>query len=125
LGVSAGVLVLAVLVGGLAAGGVGALGAGLGVLLVSASYTASTLAIAWADSVTPRLVLPVGLGMYITKFTLLGAMLIAVNDADWSGRIPLAWGIVGGVIAWTAAQIWWTLHRAHPYVDDSTTENEG
>jgi hypothetical protein len=113
------VLLLATGVGALAGGGTGALGVAAGVTLVAASYTASTVAIAWADSIAPRMVLGVGVGMYITKFTLFGMMLLAVNDAGWPGRIPMAWGIVVGVVAWTGAQIWWTLHHAHPYVNVS------
>ena len=116
LGFSGVVLVLATGVGFAVRGGVGALGVAAGVLLVAASYTASTLAIAWADTVNPRMVLPVGMGMYITKFSLLGLLLVAVNNAEWVGRIPMAMGIVVGILAWTASQIWWTVHHSHPYV---------
>jgi hypothetical protein len=116
LGLSAVVLVLASAVGFVARGGVGALGVAAGVAIVAASYTASTLAIAWADTINPRMVLPVGMGMYVTKFSLLGLLLVAVNNAEWAGRIPMAMGIVLGVVAWTASQIWWMVHHAHPYV---------
>ncbi len=80
LGFSGVVLVLATVVGFAVRGGVGALGVAAGVVLVAASYTASTLAIAWADTVNPRMVLPVGMGMYITKFSLLGLLLVAVEQ---------------------------------------------
>jgi hypothetical protein len=114
LGVSGIVLVLATVVGAIVGGGVGALGAAAGVLLVVASYTVTTLAIAWADRITPHMVFAVGVGVYITKFTLLAFVLIAVNNAQWSGRTALAIGIVVGVIAWTTAQIWWTTHQPQP-----------
>jgi hypothetical protein len=116
LGLSVVVLVLASAVGFAVRGGVGALGVAGGVAIVAASYTASTLAIAWADTINPRMVLPVGMAMYITKFSLLGLLLVAVNNAEWAGRIPMAMGIVVGVVAWTASQIWWTVHHSHPYV---------
>ena len=103
-------------VAGLVSGAHGALGFAAGVFLVAASYTASTLAIAWADSINPQLVFPVGMAMYVTKFSLLGAMLIFVGATDWAGKIPMAMGIVVGVVAWTATQIWWTVKAAHPYV---------
>ena len=108
--------VVAALVGYFFKGGPGAVGAAIGVALVAASYTASTLAIAWADTVNSQLVFPVGMGMYVTKFSLLGVMLIAVGESSWSGKIPLAMGIVAGVLAWTGHQIWYTTHHAHPYV---------
>jgi hypothetical protein len=107
---------LAAAVGFLVADGPGALGAAVGVALVAASYTASTLAIAWADTVNPRLVFPVGMGMYVTKFSLLGLMLVAIGATDWGGKIPMAIGIIVGIVAWTGGQIWWTVHHAHPYV---------
>jgi len=116
LGLSAVVLVLASAVGFAVRGGVGALGVAAGVALVAGSYTASTLAIAWADTINPRMVLPVGMAMYITKFSLLGLLLVAVNNAEWAGRIPMAMGIVVGVVAWTSSQIWWTVHHSHLYV---------
>ena len=111
-----GLTVVAAVVGYFFKGGAGAAGAAIGVALVAASYTASTLAIAWADTVNSQLVFPVGMGMYVTKFSLLGVMLIAVGESDWAGKIPMAMGIVAGVIGWTGSQIWWTVHHAHPYV---------
>jgi hypothetical protein len=98
------------------AGYVGAAGFAAGVLLVTGSYTASTLAIAWADWVNPRMVLAVGMAMYITKFSLFGALLIFVGGTEWAGTVPMAMGIVAAVVAWTGIQIWWTVKTEHPYV---------
>ncbi|HEX6869833.1 MAG TPA: hypothetical protein VF163_01935 [Micromonosporaceae bacterium] len=109
-------LVVAMAAGWLGNGPLGAVGAGLGVALVAVSYIISTLVIAWADSINPRLVFPAGMGMYLTKFSLLGVMMIAVGGTDWPGRIPMAMGIVAAVVAWTGTQIWWTVHHEHPYV---------
>jgi hypothetical protein len=117
LAVAGGLLVASALVGFLVGGPVAAVGAGAGVLLVTLSYTASTLAIAWADSVNPRMVLAVGMAMYITKFSLLGAVLIFVSGTDWAGQIPMALGIVAGIVTWIGIQIWWTVRHEHPYVD--------
>jgi hypothetical protein len=116
---SAAVLVLATAIAYVTGGAVAAIGVAAGVALVAASYTASTLAIAWADTVNPRLVFPVGMGMYVTKFSLFGVMLIAIGATDWAGKIAMAMGIIIGVLAWTGAQIWWTTHHAHPYVSAS------
>ena len=115
--VSAVLALLGAVVGWVVAGPTGALGVAAGVALVAASYTATTLAIAWADTVNPRMVLPVGMAMYFTKFSLLGALLIFVGATTWAGKIPMAMGIVAGIIVWTAAQIWWTRRHEHPYVD--------
>ena len=115
LAVSAILTGLAALVGGLVSGTDGALGAAAGVALVVASYTFSTVAMAWADTVNPRLVLPVGLGAYVTKFSLFGLMFVAILDRDWPGTTPMAWGIVAGVLGWTTAQIWWVYRSGIPH----------
>jgi len=107
--VSAAVFIAGALIGLLAAGWVGAAGVAVGVGLVVFSYVASTLAIAWADSINPRMVFGVGVGMYVLKFSFFGGVLILIEDAAWAGMIPMAMGIVAGVIAWTAVQIWWTV----------------
>jgi hypothetical protein len=112
------VLVVGGLIGLLAAGPVGLVGVVAGVGLAIVSYVASTLAIAWADSVNSRMVLPVGMAMYITKFSIFGGLLIAINDAGWAGAIPMAMGIVAGVITWTAIQIWWTTSFMRTLPDD-------
>jgi hypothetical protein len=116
-GVAAVLAVLGAIVSAAFGGGLdGAVGFVAGVALVAASYTASTLAIAWADSINPRMVFPVGMAMYLTKFTLLGAFLISVGATEWVGKIPMAIGILVGVVGWTATQIWWTVKTTHPYV---------
>ena len=120
-GVTGIVLVVATVVGGLVDGPVAALGVAAGVAVVAASYLASTLVIAWADSVAPRMVFGVGVGMYVMKYSLLGVMLIAVNDAGWAGRIAMAWGVAAGVVAWTASHIWWMTRNAYPYVGYAET----
>jgi hypothetical protein len=110
---------MATLIGAAAKGAPGAVGAAAGVLVVAGSYTATTLAVAWADSVNPRLVLSVGIAMYITKFSLLGAMLIIVGGSEWTGKLPMAGGIVAGIVVWTTAHVWWTLRHSFPYAKAS------
>jgi hypothetical protein len=117
LAVAGALLVVSVVIGLGVGGPVAAAGAAAGVLLVTLSYTASTLAIAWADSINPRMVLAVGMAMYITKFSLLGALLIFISSTDWAGQIPMALGIVAGIVTWIGIQIWWTVRHEHPYVD--------
>ncbi|MEV4760600.1 hypothetical protein AB0J86_36615 [Micromonospora sp. NPDC049559] len=112
LGVSGVALVVAAVLGGLLAGGVGAVGAPIGVAIVTLSYTLSTLVIAWADSVNPQLVLAVGLAAYATKFTLLGVIMSVVASSGWAGLVPLCLGVAAGVVLWTGTHIWWisTVH---------------
>lgn len=112
LGASGVLLVLAVAVGWLVAGGAGAAGAAGGVALVAGSYLVSGAAVAWADSVTPRLVLPVGLATYIGKVLLLGLVLLLIVRSGWDGTAAIGVAIIPAVLVWTGAQLWWTVRSA-------------
>jgi hypothetical protein len=106
LAASAAMALVAAAVGFWLAGAAGA-AAAVGVAVATLSFTASTLVIAYADRLDPRLVLPFGLGMYIAKITLIGGLALAVAQSGWPGFLPMMWGIAAGVLAWGAAQIWW------------------
>jgi hypothetical protein len=88
-----------------------ALGAAAGVLITAVSYTMSTLVIAWADTVRPALVMPLGMATYVVKYTLLGVILAFSVTSDWAGTSALGWGVVAGVLVWTAVQVWWVHSR--------------
>ena len=105
--VSFAVLLCAALAGFLAGGATAALGAAAGVLLVTMSFTMSTLVIAWADTVRPALLMPLGLLTYTVKYALFGVIMIMVIRSGWPGMPALGWGVVAGVIGWTGVQAWW------------------
>ena len=108
--------VLATIVGGIAAGVTGALGAAAGVALTTATYVGSSFIIAWVDEHRRDLLLIAGLSTYALKLVILVAILLAA--AGWSGIVPMALGIVAEVFAWTVSQAWWTWHAKILYVDD-------
>jgi hypothetical protein len=112
LAASAVVLIVVATVGWALGGGVAAAGAAAGVTLVALGAVASTLVVAWADSVATSLVMPFGLMSYVVKITLVGAIMMLVAASGWAGLIPMAWGIVAGVVGWTGAHISWVA-RAH------------
>ena len=105
--VSLALLLCAASAGFLAGGPAQALGGAIGVLIVTISFTMSTLVIAWADTVRPALLMPLGLLTYVVKYSLLGVVLAYGVSGDWAGKAALGWGIVAGVVVWTAVQIWW------------------
>ncbi|WP_306203697.1 hypothetical protein [Actinoplanes sp. RD1] len=100
-------LMCAASVGFLVSGPDAALGAAAGVLIVTVSYTMSTLVLAWADTVRPALLMPLGMVTYVVKYSLLGVILAFVVSSEWAGRTSLGLGVVAGVTGWTAVQIWW------------------
>jgi sugar phosphate permease len=95
----------------------GAGGFAAGVALVAVSYVLSSLAVAWADRVNPRLVLPVGLVTYAMKFLLLGLLMAVVNATGWLGLPPMGIAIVAAALTWSAAQACWTWRAKLPYVE--------
>jgi ATP synthase protein I len=109
-------LVVGVLVGYLIWGGVGAAGAAAGIGVVAASYLFSTIAIAWADSIHPRMVLSVGLTAYAVKFTVIGFVMVALEAANWAGLPAMGFGVIAGVVVWTGAQIWWVRRNNIPHM---------
>ncbi|MET7865698.1 hypothetical protein [Micromonospora taraxaci] len=114
---SAALAVVAAVVGAVTGGATAAVGAAAGVGVTILSYTLTTVVLARADQVNPQLLLPLGVGLYVLKFSLLGGVLVAVASTGWAGLIPLCLGIAAGVAVWTAVHIWWltTVHarRAH------------
>ena len=110
--VSFALLMCAASVGFLTGGGTAAVGAAAGIAMVVVSFTMSTLVIAWADTVRPALLMPLGLLTYVIKYSLLGVIMVLVIDSGWPGRVALGWGVVAGVLGWTAVQIWWVARLA-------------
>lgn len=104
-------LTFAASAGFLTGGAPAALGAATGVLIVTVSYSMSTLVIAWADTVRPALLMPLGLLTYVLKYTVLGVILAFGVSSDWSGKTALGLGIVAGVMVWTGVQAWWMYRR--------------
>ena len=109
---SVALMICAASVGFFAGGAQSAVGAAAGVGIVTVSYTMSTLVLAWADTVRPALLMPLGLLTYVVKYTLLGVILAAVVSSQWPGRAALGWGVVAGVLGWTAVQIWWVARTS-------------
>jgi hypothetical protein len=114
---SAVLLVLGAPVAWLAAGGAAAGGVLAGVALVAASYTVSSVIIAWADSIEPRLIMPVGLMTYVVKFAAIGVVMWTIASTGWSGLPAMGIAIIVTALGWTIAQAVWTWRARIPYVD--------
>jgi hypothetical protein len=109
---SVALMICAASVGFFVGGAPAALGAAAGVAVVTVSFTMSTLVLAWADTVRPALVMPLGLLTYVVKYSLLGVIMMFVISSDWPGRLAMGWGIVAGVLGWTAVQVWWVYRTS-------------
>jgi hypothetical protein len=105
------------LVGLLIWGLAGLAGMVFGVGLTVASFAGSSLVIAWADMVNPRLVLPVGMLTYVVKFTILGIAAMVLAATGWDGLTAFGIGIAAGTIGWAVGQAVWTWRAKIAYVD--------
>jgi len=117
LAASAVLLALGLILGALIDGAAGAGGAAAGVVLVAASYVISSVALAWADLVNPRLVMPVGLGTYVTKFMLIGLVMAAIAATGWAGLPAMGVAVIVSALGWTVAQAAWVWRARIPYVE--------
>jgi hypothetical protein len=114
---SAVLLLVGVVAGAVFDGAAAAAGAAAGVALVAASFAGSSVVLAWADSVNPRLILPVGLMTYVLKFTVIGIGCYALALAGWAGLPAFGIAVMVATVGWATAQAWWTWHAKIPYVD--------
>jgi hypothetical protein len=89
-----------------------ALGAAVGVLIVTIGYSMSTLAVAWADAINPALVMPIGMTAYVIKYLLIAFIMLVVAGNSWAGGVPMAWGIAAGAVVLTGVQVWWVSRLA-------------
>ncbi|MEV6813243.1 hypothetical protein [Micromonospora sp. NPDC051296] len=101
-------------------GPTGAAGVAAGIALVIVSYLISSLSVAWADAVHPKLIMSVGLLTYVTKIVFLGVALAAVAATGWSGLPDMGVSIIAAVVVWTGAHLTWALRSPLPTVDRSS-----
>lgn len=95
--------VVGVPLGWVARGPAGALWVAIGLLIVAAFFTVSTLAVAWAGRRSDSLTLPVALATYVGKILILGAIMLAVRGRTWLEPEALGWAVFAGTVGWTVA----------------------
>lgn len=91
-----------------------------GIALVVVSYLVSGLSVAWADAVSPQLIMSVGLVTYVTKIVVLGVVMAGVAATGWAGLPDLGVAIIVAVVVWTAAHLTWALRAPLPTVGPSS-----
>lgn len=100
--------VAAAVVGFVFRGGVGALGAAAGVVLISALFVLSTYVITWVDAVNRPMLLAAAIAVYGFKLLALFVVLNALSG--WAGIKPMALGVVAGGLGWVCGYTWWVWH---------------
>ncbi|MFF0244789.1 hypothetical protein [Streptosporangium sandarakinum] len=111
---------VAVVVAALLAGGQGALGAGVGVLVVAAFFTISLVAVAYAARISPTMMMAAAMGSYFVKILILAVLLEVFSDSTvWNPR-AFALTVIACTICWTIGEAHGFLRLRMLYVDPDT-----
>ncbi len=113
--------VAAVVVAQLTAGGGGALGAVIGVLLVAVFFSISVVAVSYAARVSPQMMAIAAMVSYLVKVIVIMAMLVTFGDTTlWNPQV-FAWSVVVCTIVWTAFEVRAFIKTKMLYVDPEAT----
>jgi ATP synthase protein I len=114
----------AIVVGALVAGGKGALGALLGVLLVAVFFTASMVIVGWVSRVRPSALMPTAVGTFLAKILLLLGLIAALNGTTAFNTKVFGFTAIACVLVWTGGQVA-SLARRMPYVEPAPSVDPG
>jgi hypothetical protein len=93
-----------------------ALGVLLGAVIVTAFFSISGVAVAWAGRIDDTFTLPAALGAFFVKAVVLFGLLNALPEHGWLTRLTLAWTVVIGALLWSGVQLRWVWTRQLYYV---------
>jgi ATP synthase protein I len=99
-----------------AAGSKGLLGAGFGLALAVAFFSATLLAVGAAGRVQPELMLPAAVVTFAFKMTVIGLLLFLLRDTTAFDRSAFALALVAGTVVYLAAEIRIAMRARVPYV---------
>src|SRR5262245_39208999 len=112
---------VAVLVAAFVDGGKGALGAGIGVVVVVLFFTLGLMAVAYAGRISPTVMMAAAMASYFVKLLLLIVLLNSFADtATWSPR-AFAWTTIACTVCWTIAEARGFMKLRMLYVEPGTT----
>lgn len=107
---------VALVIGTLVAGGRGALGALLGVVVVAVFYLISMVVVGWVSRARPAALMPVAVGTFLVKIVLLLGLIAALHGTTVFNTKVFGFTAIGCVLVWSAGQVS-ALARRIPYVE--------
>ncbi|MBP2705197.1 hypothetical protein JOL79_15380 [Microbispora sp. RL4-1S] len=96
---------VAVVVAAFAIGAKGALGAGIGLVLVAAFFTVGLAVVSWAGRVSPMAMMAAAVVGYVVKVLALMLLMIAIDGVSAFDTKSLALTVVACTLAWTAGEM--------------------
>ena len=97
-------------------GAKGVLGAGFGLALAIAFFSATLLAVGAAGRVQPELMLPAAVLTFAVKMTVIGLLLFLLRDTTAFDKEAFALALVAGTVIYLAAEIRFAVRARIPYV---------
>lgn len=107
---------VALVIGALVAGGRGALGALLAVVVVALFFAASVVIVGWVSRVKPAALMPAAVGTFLAKILLLLVLIAALNGTTAFNTKVFGFTAIACVLVWTGGQVA-ALARRMPYVE--------
>jgi ATP synthase protein I len=104
-------------VAALVAGGKGALGAGIGLLVVSVFFTVGLVVVSYASRVSPMMMMTAAVLSYAVKILAVMAMLKAFEDATAFEPKAFGWAAIVCTLAWTVGEMRGFMKLKMLYVD--------
>lgn len=117
------VAVIVIAVCAVVVGSKGAIGAGLGAVIVGVFFTIGMVAIASASRVSPQAMMQVALFTYLVKILALFGLIVAFKDAAWFNPKAFAISIVILTLVWIGGQIRAFTKEPMLYVDPAPGED--
>ncbi|MEV4878818.1 hypothetical protein [Streptomyces cyaneofuscatus] len=115
---------IAMLVGGLVAGGEGAIGAAVGCVVVLVFMALGQLALQWVAKTMPQLFQGMGLMIYSAQLVLLLVFILSIRNTSLFDLQVFALSLVAAVITWITTQAVLHARSKTLYVDpDADTRN--
>ncbi|MDB1087625.1 hypothetical protein PJ985_08605 [Streptomyces sp. ACA25] len=108
---------IAVVASGLVAGWSGAAGAGLGVLVAAGFFGPGLYVLSRVAHRWPELLFGAAFLIYTTQVVVLVVLMLVLRDASFLHGRAFATGVMTGMVAWLAGQIWSNLKVKTLYVD--------
>lgn len=109
--------VLAVVVSTVLAGGLGALGAGLGFVITLAFFVGGQLAVDRVLRGNPQVALGAALLVYVVQILVLFVLIALLQDQTWLNVKAFAATIIACTLTWLGAQVWAWNHVKVLYVE--------
>lgn len=117
---------VAVVVALLIAGGKGALGAAVGIVLVGVFFSISVVAVTYAARISPQMMAVAAMLSYLVKVVAILVMLRTFGDTTAWNPQAFAWTVVVGTIVWTIAEVRAFMKTKMLYVDpDAKVPGQG